>query len=324
MHVEQLIQHALRSQAQALEQLAHRGIHALCLAAECVNECKYVITLGVGKSAFIAQKMAASMVSIGIDARFLHATDALHGDIGIIRPNTILIVFSKSGETKELAELLAVDQIQNPKRVVVTSNKKSSFLRLSDIAVLLPDVPEYDTDNLLPTASTTSSMAIADAIVAAVASMNMSTAEVLRKTHPQGAIGRMLTTSIREILQLHHSTPVIAFNARLVDAINVLNSEARGIVCGISDSGTLEGILTDGDIRRLVQQGTDIPNLFFSEVATRNPTVIQPEASLHQALRVMEERERKLSVLPVVERCGCLVLFSCTMSWQSEQAQLRV
>lgn len=301
MQVEQLIQHALRSQAQALEQLAQNQVDALRLAAECVHSSRYVITLGVGKSAFIAQKMAASMISIGIDARFLHATDALHGDIGIIRPNTILFVYSKSGETKELAELLAVGQIQNAKRVVVTTNKQSSFLRLSDVGVFLPDMPEYDTDNLLPTASTTSSMAIADAVVAAVASMNMSTADVLRKTHPQGAIGRMLTTSIREILQLHHSTPVIAFDARLVEAINVLNSQARGIVCGVSDAGTLEGILTDGDIRRLVQQGADIPNLLFSDVATRKPTVIQPEASLHQALRVMEERERKLSVLPVVD-----------------------
>jgi arabinose-5-phosphate isomerase len=300
LHLKRLLENALRNQARAMEYIATTEIDALGNAVQCIVQSSHVVTLGVGKSAFVAQKMAASLISIGLDARFLHATDALHGDIGIIRPSTTMVIFSKSGETKELASLLAVEQMQQADRIVVTSNRQSSFVRSADVLVCLPDLPEYDTDNLLPTSSTTSSMAIADSIIAGVASQNATTADILRRTHPQGAIGRMLTTTVREVIDQHSTIPSIAIGARLTEAISVLNSEARGIVCGVNEAGRLQGIMTDGDIRRLVQQNADIQNLHFADVATRNPTVVHPEASLHQALRLMEERERKLSVLPVV------------------------
>lgn len=300
--VKQLLENALRNQVCALEMIAATEIDVICKAVQLIVGSNYVVTLGVGKSAFIAQKMAASLISIGFNARFLHATDALHGDIGIIHPTTTLIIFSKSGETKELADLLSVQQIQRADRIVVTSNSESSFVRTTDVCVSLPDIPEFDSDNLLPTSSTTSSMAIADCIVAGVASQNAATADILRRTHPQGAIGRMLTTTVREVIDHYTTTPSISIGVSLVDAIAVLNSEARGIVCGVSESGALEGILTDGDIRRLVQQNADIHNLVFADVATRTPTVVHPDASLHQALRLMEDRERKLSVLPVVDK----------------------
>ena len=299
-NVKRLIENALRSQARAMECIAATEIDAMSNAVQSILTANHIVALGVGKSAFIAQKLAASLISIGIDARFLHATDALHGDVGIIRPGTKMVIFSKSGETKELAELLSVQQMQEAERIVVTSNRGSSFVRSSDVLICLPGVPEFDADNLLPTSSTTSSMAVADCLVAGVASQNSATADILRKTHPQGAIGRMLTMTVREIIDRYSTTPSISIDARLVDAISVLNSETRGIVCGVNESGTLEGILTDGDIRRLVQQQADIRNLHFSDVATRNPTVVHPEASLHQALHLMEKRERKLFVLPVV------------------------
>jgi arabinose-5-phosphate isomerase len=250
--------------------------------------------------------MSASLISIGIESRFLHPTDALHGDIGLVRDNTVLIVFSKSGQTEELRKLLDIQQLHSVSRIVVTASRNAAIVREGDLSIVMPDITEYDTDNLLPTASTTTSMAIADLLVASVASLLDSASSVLQMTHPKGTIGRLVTTTVGELLPSIPALPVVKIPCSLRDAITVLNEHARGIVCGVDSSLRVTGILTDGDVRRLVQTGQDLSVLEFDAVATQHPITVPVTATLHEALRLMEDRTGKISVLPIVDSSDVL------------------
>lgn len=299
--LEELMRTALLSQVAVLEKIAADSLSRMATSARRISASERVLLTGVGKSAFVAQKMSASLISIGIEARFVHPTDAMHGDIGIVRDNTVLVAFSKSGQTEELRKLLDIQQLHSVPRIVVTANSHSAFVRESDISIVLPEVTEYDVDNLLPTASTTTSMAIADLLVASVASLLESASIVLQVTHPKGTIGKLVTTTIGELLRHLPAAPVVETPCTVMNAVAVLHEHARGIVCGVDSSRRITGILTDGDVRRLVQRGDDISSLEFAAVATQKPITVHVTSTLHQALRLMEDRTGKISVLPIVD-----------------------
>jgi arabinose-5-phosphate isomerase len=304
--LEALMRSALLSQANVLHQIAADSLSCMATSALHISTSERVLITGVGKSAFIAQKMSASLISIGIESRFLHPTDALHGDIGIVRDNTVLIVFSKSGQTEELRKLLDIQQLHSVSRIVVTASRNAAIVREGDLSIVMPDITEYDTDNLLPTASTTTSMAIADLLVASVASLLGSASSVLQITHPKGTIGKLVTTTVGEILPSLPALPVVVSPCSLKDALTVLHEHARGIVCGVNSSHRITGILTDGDVRRLVQTGQDLSCLEFDAVATQHPITVPVTATLHEALRLMEDRTGKISVLPIVDSSDVL------------------
>jgi len=302
-----LLQSAIALQVKALDAVAQNSCEDILRAAELVAGSVRVIVTGVGKSAFIAQKFAASLTSIGLESRFMHPTDALHGDIGLVQGNEVLVLISKSGATEELIRLVAVEQLATVRRVLITANPLAVLKRENDVLIHSPVHSEYDVDNLLPTASTTIAMAIVDLVLACVASMRESTSEVLRVTHPNGAIGRMLTTKISDLLPTLPPAPCIDISASLMDAINILHSSARGIVCGVDAEGRLEGILTDGDVRRLVQGMQDVAARSLDDVAVKTPVTVAAHTTLHAALRMMEDRASKISVLPIVEADNKLI-----------------
>jgi arabinose-5-phosphate isomerase len=305
--MEVLIRSAIAAQISVLDRIAAGPLTNLIRSARSIVSHERVIITGVGKSSFIAQKMAASLISIGIEARYLHPTDALHGDIGIVRDNSILIVFSKSGQTDELRKLLDIGPLQSVLRIIVTANAQATIARENDIVVVLPVVSEYDSDNLLPTASTTTSMAAADLIIASVASLLDSASSILQLTHPQGTIGKLVTTAVADLLPALPMSPAVSTPCSLMDAVTVLHEHARGIVCGVNGENRLTGILTDGDVRRVVQTGEDLSSLDFEVVATLQPVTVRETATLHEALQLMEDRSSKISVLPVVDGEGVLL-----------------
>lgn len=305
--VQNHIQFALQLQIDILSKIICTGSDSVAKAASLILRSEHVVTTGIGKSAFIAQKMAASLVSIGIDARFLHPTDALHGDIGRQRESTVFVVFSKSGRTDELLTLADMPQVDCANRVVVSSSTKTPLCRKQDVLVHVPVDAEYDHDNLLPTASTTASLAVADVIVSSVALQLTSSAQILTTTHPQGSIGRLLRGTVADLLAELPEPPMVFVPCSVRDAVTVLHEHARGIVCGVDAQGKLVGILTDGDIRRLVRAECDMATEQFLNVATLHPVTISPLESLHQAMQLMERRSSKLAVLPVVESENKLV-----------------
>ena len=292
---------ALRLQRNAIDLLESELDEQFDGVVKALQQATAIVSSGVGKSGFVARKFAASLTSVGLPATYMHSTDALHGDLGLVRSGTVLVLFSKSGETRELIQLLDVVQGQNVVIVSVTSQRSSSMSRRSQYVLCTPIEREYDRTNILPTASTTTALIMADLIVMALAHRLPDSLGALSRTHPMGSIGSLLGQRVEEHMHSGDMLPMVESRCAAEQAIHVLDRHALGIVCVVGKDRRLLGILTDGDVRRLVERTVDLSSVRVDDVMTMTPTVITPGSTLHQALLFMESPERSVSVLPVVE-----------------------
>ena len=295
------VREALRLQRRSIDLIEQNLDEEFVRAVESILSASAIVTSGIGKSGFVARKFAASLTSLGIPATFVHAVDALHGDLGAVANGAVLVVFSKSGDTRELINLLDVLPAQHGTVICITARRESTISKRSHITLLAPIEQEYDRMNILPTASTTAAMIVADLLVMSVAHAKPDTLDVLSKTHPNGSIGSLLRFSVGD--HMHHGghLPVIREGAPLEAAVHVLDKHALGIICVVSADNKLCGILTDGDVRRLVERGAVLSSLSIDQVMTMTPTTIERDASLYEALQKMESRKSAISVLPVVD-----------------------
>ncbi|MBU3678264.1 MAG: SIS domain-containing protein [Candidatus Kapabacteria bacterium] len=292
---------AIRLQRRALDMLESQIDERFERAVDVLSNAPSIIASGVGKSGFVAQKFAASLMSLGFPARFMHSTDALHGDIGLVRPLSVLVLFSKSGQTTELLNLIEIVRREGVVIVSITSMQPSPISERADVALAAPIVREYDRANLLPTASTTSALVMADLLLMSLAHRMPDSVDVLTRTHPNGTIGSLLTRTVAQCMHSGSSVPVVSVDESIEGAIHALDSHALGIACVVDEGNILRGILTDGDVRRLVERGVDLASGPITSVMTTQPTVIAPSATLHEALLVMESGQRQIGVLPVVD-----------------------
>ncbi|MFM8771235.1 MAG: KpsF/GutQ family sugar-phosphate isomerase [Candidatus Kapaibacterium sp.] len=292
---------ALRLQHTAIDMLESELDEQFDAVVQALQNSSAIVCSGVGKSGFVARKFAASLTSLGLTATYMHSTDALHGDLGLVRSGTVLVLFSKSGETKELVQLLDVVKGQNIVIASITSRRTSTLSLRSHYSLCTPIEREYDRTNILPTASTTSALIMADLLVMSLAHRMPDSIETLSRTHPMGTIGSLLGQRVGEHMHSGVSLPLVESKSTLEHAIHVLDHHALGIVCVVATDRSLCGILTDGDVRRLVERTVELSRSSVNDVMTTSPTVITPDSTLHQALLVMESRERSISVLPVVE-----------------------
>lgn len=295
------VSEALRLQRRALDLLEYELDDQFNGAVDALLTATTIVTTGVGKSGFVARKFAASLTSLGITATFMHSVDALHGDLGVVRPGTVVVMFSKSGETRELLDLLKVIGQVDALVVSITSRRSTSLSDRAGISLVAPIEREYDQMNILPTASTTTALILADLLVMAVAHRRPDSIEVLSRTHPLGTIGSLLGQRVDA--HMHHgvSLPTVRSGAKLDEAIHELDRHALGIVCVVSDESKLVGILTDGDVRRLVERSVDVSTMSVDAVMTTAPSTVERKASLHDALQLMESRQRPIAVLPVLD-----------------------
>jgi len=266
-----------------------------------------VVLTGMGKSGLVARKIAATMSSTGTLAVFMHPAEAAHGDLGIVQKDDVVIALGKSGESNELNEVLPVIKKLGAKIIAITANSQSTLAKYAD-AVLDGGVAEeacpYD---LAPTTSTTVSMAIGDALAIALMKLNDFQPNDFALYHPGGRLGRRLLLQVRDVMVAIDQCPVLKPSESTVkDLIVALSQYGLGIVLFSEGGGGLDGILTDGDVRRLLDaHGPDIFSLSISDVLIRAPTVVSQEAMAVQALKVMEERDSPLNVLPVVDDGRC-------------------
>jgi arabinose-5-phosphate isomerase len=265
-----------------------------------------IITSGLGKSGFIARKMAASLTSLQFHSQYLHPVDALHGDGGFIDSDDVLVAFSKSGETPELLRFTSLAKAAGVRVVAVTARRGSSLGNISDAVALAPYTKEIDDQDLLPTTSTTSAMIVADLLTVCCAEASGGMMDRLSKSHPDGAIGAALLRTVEEVMHSGADMPTVRAADVLSKALIELTTKAMGIVCVVDDQDMLLGIITDGDIRRIVSLGADVVNEIVNNVMTLNPITISPESTLHEALTLMEKRSRQISVLPVVRGGKCV------------------
>lgn len=256
-----------------------------------------VIVSGIGKSANIAQKIVATLNSTGTTAVFMHAADAIHGDLGIIRDDDVVIIVSKSGETPEIKVLIPLIKIRKNKLVAIVGNRASYLASQSDF-VLDTTVPrEACPNNLAPTSSTTAQLVMGDAMAVALLKMRGFTAEDFAKFHPGGALGKRLYLTVGDVC-IKNGVPQVKPDDIMTQAIIEISQKMLG-AAAVIDNGKLVGIVTDGDLRRMLMKHPNIETVRVNEIMTKNPTTIEKSAHVADALNIMQSKE--ISVLPVME-----------------------
>lgn len=256
-----------------------------------------VIVSGIGKSANIAQKIVATLNSTGTTAVFMHAADAIHGDLGIIRDDDVVVIVSKSGETPEIKVLIPLIKIRKNNLVAIVGNKASYLASQADF-VLDTTVPrEACPNNLAPTSSTTAQLVMGDAIAVALLKMRGFTSEDFAKFHPGGALGKRLYLTVGDVC-IKNGVPQVSPSDIMTQAIIEISQKMLG-AAAVIDNGKLVGIVTDGDLRRMLMKHPNIEAVKVNEIMTMSPTTIEKSAHVADALNIMQSKE--ISVLPVME-----------------------
>eukprot|EP00873_Tetraselmis_striata_P013858 jgi/Tetstr1/434122/TSEL_023266.t1 len=276
--------------------------------AEACLDCEGVICFtGVGKSGFIAQKITQTLVSTGTKAVFLSPTDALHGDIGIIGPSDLLVMFSKSGGTEELLRLVPYARAKGATLVSVTSVKGNKLEAASDMAIHLPLERELCPFDLAPVTSTAIQMLFGDTVaISLMLSRNLSKDEYAMN-HPAGRIGKRLMLSVTDVMISGENLPVVSPDMKVVDTLVELSGKGCGCVLVTDDSHTLLGTFTDGDLRRTLQaRGSGVLDSRVGDVMTVSPLTVDAGEKAVEAMQSMEKKGRKVTFLPVVDTRGGL------------------
>jgi arabinose-5-phosphate isomerase len=256
-----------------------------------------VIVTGLGKSGHIGRKIAATLASTGQPALFLHSAEASHGDLGMVQNGDVVLAISWSGESFELAPIVTFVKRYAIPLIALTANADSALGREADICLALPNVQEACPNGLAPTTSTTLQLVLGDALAIALLEGRGFTARDFRALHPGGKLGAKLA-HVREVMHTGERIPRIDVAARMTDAIVEMTSKGFGCVAVFEDGETLVGIVTDGDLRRHLKPGFSLETP-VSEVMTRRPRTIEPDALVAEAL---ESISHKISALLVVER----------------------
>lgn len=303
-HLEE-IQQLLRIESEAIAQTATRldgkqvG-QVVDLLANCRGK---VVILGVGKSGIIGQKIAATLTSTGTAALYLHPSDALHGSLGIVQPIDVVMVLSNSGETDELVAMLPYLKNRGVPIVAIVGNTNSTIARRADAVLDASVDKEACPLNLAPTTSTTVALALGDALAMTVMKVKGLTSDDFAVNHPAGRLGKRLTLRVADLMHCDGENPTIASGSSWVEVVRAISKGGLGAVCVVDEQGRLAGIITDGDLRRAIEQTTheSLANLKSDDFMTRRPVVATPELLAFDALRLMEDRTSQISVLPVID-----------------------
>lgn len=276
----------IRREAGALETLAEGLDDSFAKAVGLLMAAKgRVIVSGMGKSGHIARKIAATFASTGTPAHFVHPAEASHGDLGMVAEGDVLIVLSNSGETPELADLLAHAKRFGIPMIGITGRDGSTVMRQANVGLLLPQVPEACEKGIVPTTSTTMTLALGDALAVALMEHRAFTPEHFRMFHPGGKLGARLL-KVRDLM--HDAPPLVAADLPMGETLLEITKRGYGVV-GVTDSqGDLAGIITDGDLRRHLE---GLMLHVAGEVMTPNPRTIGPDALAGEALALMNDRK---------------------------------
>lgn len=246
-----------------------------------------IIVCGMGKSGHIARKIAATLASTGTPAHFVHPAEASHGDLGMMAQGDVALVLSNSGETPELADVIAYTRRFNIPMIGVASRPGSTLIKQSDVALILPPAAEACGSGIVPTSSTTMTLALGDALAIALMEHRRFTPEHFREFHPGGKLGAQLSR-VSDLMHSGDALPLVQDNTSMADALLEISRKGFGVVGVLNGAGALAGIITDGDLRRHMQGLLD---LTAAEVMTENPKTIAPEALAEEAVALMNSRK---------------------------------
>ncbi len=290
----------LEIEALSISRLIEHMDEQFEIAVRLIVECKgRVVITGMGKPGFIARKMAATFASTGTPSLFLHPAEAIHGDLGMVTREDIVIAISNSGETEEITGLLAHLKKIGAKIIALTGNLESTLSEHSDVILNIEIDKEACPLGLAPTASTTAALAMGDALAVTVYESKGFKSEDFAALHPGGSLGRKLL-KVKDIMRKNAENPVVQEDITVQEALLVI-TQSRAGSCAICDKeGKLLGIFTDGDLRRhLEQEGADILRKRIADVATKQPLAISEDGLAAEALQIL--RDRKIDELPVID-----------------------
>jgi len=279
----------LQLEADALGQLS-RGLDGRFVqAVETILAAKgRVICTGIGKSGHVARKIAATMASTGTQAYFVHATEASHGDLGMIGQDDVVLALSKSGETRKLADMLSYARRYSIPLIGMTARADSSLGRAADILLLVPDAAEACAETNAPTTSTTLMIALGDALAVALLESRGFKADHFKVFHPGGKLGAMLLAAA-DVMHTSGELPVVAAGAPFIDAVKTMTAKGFGVLAVTHADGTLAGLVTDGDLRRHLTSGKTAA--IIDDVMTRAPRTVERLSLAADVLRTMNERK---------------------------------
>ena len=297
---------ALAIEAQAVSALSERLNDQFSEAANAILNCKgRVILIGVGKSGLIAKKIAATFASTGTPSFFVHATEASHGDLGMITPEDVVIALSNSGNTEELVAVLPAITRRGARIVAMTGKLDSALARQANLVLDCGVEKEACPLNLAPTASTTAALALGDALAVVVLKARGFSEEDFALSHPGGSLGRKLLTHVSDVMRQGERIPTVAPSASISSAILEITRKGLGMTAVADPDNKLLGIFTDGDLRRLIEQGLDLRGLLVSEVMNAAPKCIAPDKLAVEAVRMMEVCH--ISQVVVTDKQGYIV-----------------
>tara|TARA_B100001063_G_scaffold197149_1_gene189319 strand:- start:3556 stop:4518 length:963 start_codon:yes stop_codon:yes gene_type:complete len=290
----------IKSEISALTRTLKRIDSSFDKACELINKSSgKLITIGLGKSGYIAMKTAATLSSTGTPSIFIHATEALHGDMGVISSKDVILVYSNSGETEEIIKLVPLLKILKCKIISITGNKKSQLAKHSDVILDASVTKEACPNNLAPTSSIICALAISDALALTVSSQKKFTMRDFAKTHPEGSLGKRLLKNIKDIM-IKKNIPIVNINASFSELIDVTTKKNLGIVLITNKAKNLVGVITDGDIKRIMNNHKNTEQILINKVMTRKPLKISSDILAAEALSILEKN--KISALPVIDK----------------------
>ena len=300
----------LKTEANELLQAADRVSESIVDAAKLIdNHNGKVMICGLGKSGLIAQKIAATFCSVGRKAVFLHAVDALHGDLGIFEAGDPTIVISKSGSTEEIVRLIPILKEFESPLIGIVGNMNSSIIDDLDIVLDASVDNEADPLGIVPTSSTTLTLSIGDALAGVLMSVKGFNKNDFARFHPSGSLGKRLLLTVENIMQHISNVAVVNMTDKLRKVVIAMTEKPNGAaIVKCKNDGF--GLITDGDLRRCLAEGEDIDLLDAERIMTTDPVSISSNSSVDNALKLMEDRRSQISVLPVVseENGECLGL----------------
>ena len=301
---------AMETEAQAILTASGRLDQNLIRAVELIlgHSGKLVVT-GLGKSGHIARKIVATLQSTGTPAVFLHPTEAAHGDLGVCQAGDSVLMISKSGATAELLELLPPLREFKAAFIGILGNPSAPLAREMDVVLDASIAREADPEGFTPTASSAAALALGDALAIALMQARSFTAEDFSRLHAGGQLGRNLRIRAGDVMHRGDEVAWVKPEDSLKHVVIAMSQHPLGAACVVSPAGLLTGLITDGDVRRALQDHDDIRTLGAADVMTPRPSTLSPDTLLHEALAFMEDRPSQISVVPVVDDTGmCLGL----------------
>ncbi|MBP5429707.1 MAG: KpsF/GutQ family sugar-phosphate isomerase [Elusimicrobiaceae bacterium] len=305
--VKRLARQVIDIEKEALN-LSHKSLDEQFIkAVDVIANCKgRVVVLGIGKSGIIGRKISATLASTGTPSFFVHPVEALHGDLGMITPGDVILAISFSGQTEEINKILPSLERRKLTIISMTGHPHSKLALMSDIHLTVHIAREACPYNLAPTASTTATLAVGDALAICLMKIKHFEKRDFAQFHPGGSLGKLLTQQVKDVMRTGKNNPTVGQTATVKDALFVMTQTGAAGACSVVDKkGKLLGYFTDGDLRRILQTGANVINKKITEVMTKNPYHILDTVPAIDAAKMIHQT--RVDNLPVLDKTGKVV-----------------